>query len=198
MLVVATAGSLCNAYSLQPLHPQPLMQRAASPVMQFGFQNYDRKTEAPKRNSNPLNYLNPIPGGSNEYPYGEKELPSDINVGGINLPTFGIDRRAVALTSILGLLAFVPLFVLSVVLATPGDKSPFGFLDFVYPPAVTAKAEGRITNSALQNAAAKKAALAKKEAAKKAEAEAKVMATKVEAPAAAEAPAAEPAAAAAE
>ena len=65
MLVVATAGSLCNAYSLQPLHPQPLMQRAASPVMQFGFQNYDRKTEAPKRNSNPLNYLNPIPGGSN-------------------------------------------------------------------------------------------------------------------------------------
>lgn len=73
-----------------------------------------------------------------DYPYGEKELKKSINIAGIELPTGPIDPRITVGATLLGLLSFLPAFVIAITVATPGAQSPFNFLDRWYPPAVEA------------------------------------------------------------
>ena len=64
LLVVASG---VDAFAVQPasqLSSPVSAIRAASPTMQFGFQNYDRTVEKEKRSKNPLNYAFPIATGS--------------------------------------------------------------------------------------------------------------------------------------
>ena len=93
-------------------------------------------------------------------------IKKSISVGGIDVPTGSIDPRARVVVALLGLLGFLPLFVLSIALATPGTRSPFQFLDFVYPPAVDAKnaKAGILTLPFSNNEEKEKALKAKKEA----------------------------------
>lgn len=63
VIVLAAGASLTDALQVQPI-VRTTHARAATPTMQFGFQNYDREVEAEKRGSNPINYLNPFATGS--------------------------------------------------------------------------------------------------------------------------------------
>jgi hypothetical protein len=60
-------------------------------------------------------------------------------VGGVDLPTGPVDRRAIAAVSLLGLLSFLPLSIVGILANTPGGQSPFNFLDRWYPPAIAEK-----------------------------------------------------------
>lgn len=168
--VVATTGNLVDALVITPNAPNKLMTNhlcttARRPVMQFGFQNYDRSVEQSKRDKNPLNYASPIAGGSTEYAYGSKELKKTVTVAGIEVPSFGIDPRITVTAALLGLLSFIPLSIIALIVSTPGTKSPYKFLDRFYPPAINAK------NA--QNPEIKKKKDAEAKAAKEAEVKAK-------------------------
>ena len=74
-----------------------------------------------------------------DYPYGEKELKKSIGIAGVEVPTGPIDPRIRVAAVLLGLLSFLPIFLVGLIGVTPGTQSPFNFLDRFYPPAIEAK-----------------------------------------------------------